>query len=153
MATDPTAYTPRYVTISAVPIVEDESYTDAKKREALFSAESELEMDVNDGFEIPVEERTRAHENAVLNLATHKLTKGAVSPSNTTLGDMADGGEQAKRHAETYLEAYERIVESIRHSDEEHGGTRNSSVSVNTRDPDTTEELYPYNEPRYDGTY
>lgn len=153
MPTDPQSYTPKYVSVGSVPLVEDESYTDAKKREALFSAESELEMDVNDGFEVPDDELTTAHENAVLNLATHKLTKGAVSPSNTTLGDMADGGDQAKRHAETYLDAYERIIDAIQHSDEQHGATRNTSVSVNTRDPDHTEHQYPFDQHRYGGSY
>lgn len=153
MPIDPATYSPVYVSISAVPLLEEDAYDESSKREALFSAESELEMDVNDGFAIPDEEFTSAHRNAILNLATHKLTKGAVAPSNTTLGDMADGGDQAKRHAETYLDAYERIIDSIQHSDEQHGATRNTSVSVNTRDPDHTEHQYPFDQHRYGGSY
>lgn len=150
MSVDPATYQPTYVSLSAVPIQEEDVYSETDKREALFNAESELELDVNDGLEIPEEERATAHRNAVLNLATYHLTKGAIAPNNATLGDMADGGGQAKEHANTYLDTYERIIDGIQHADDEQGGSKHASVSVNTRDPDRVEHEYPYNKRRHD---
>jgi len=79
-AINPSQYQPRYVTLDAIPLVEKRTYTDTEKREALFSAESELELDTNNGLEIEDDEITHSHQNAVANLGTYYLTKVTGNP-------------------------------------------------------------------------
>lgn len=138
--TDPTTYDPRYVSVQTIPIeVEDRYETDAK-REALFNAERQLELDRNGGMAIPDEEITDAHISAVLNLGTYYLVRGATSNDDVTLGDLDDGGEQTERHAEQYKETYDELIEKLAEAGK-HGqsgtymgatGTEGGAQSVNS---------------------
>lgn len=55
---NPSQYDPRYVQLEAIPLVEERTYTDTEKREALFSAESELDLDTNNGRQLEDDEVT-----------------------------------------------------------------------------------------------
>ncbi len=113
MATDPDTYEPKYVSLSDVPIEVDDVYDETQKRVALFNAEADLELDLNAGTEIPQEDITQSHVKAVVNLATYHLVRSATSPSDVTLGDLGDDGDQKERHAEQYVETYEREIQKI----------------------------------------
>jgi len=102
----PTAYEPTYVDVTDVPIEVEDRYSTDQKREALYQAETDLEIDRNAGYGIPSEDITKTHKKAVLNLATYYLVRSATSNADVTLGDLDDGGEQTKRHAEQYKETY-----------------------------------------------
>jgi hypothetical protein len=146
-AINPSQYQPRYVTLDAIPLVEKRTYTDTEKREALFSAESELELDTNNGLEIEDDEITHSHQNAVANLGTYYLTKSQVTPESTTLGDMSDeSSEAANTHAKKYFETYKRIVSGINDADGTVGGKTHKNIAVNTRSRDKMDHTYPFQE-------
>lgn len=113
MPVTPTEYEPTYVAVTAVPIEIEDTYSTEDKREALFNAERQLELDINGGVAIDSDDVTGNHHSAVLNLATYFLARGAVSNDDVTLGDVEDGGERQERHAEQYLETYDRMIEKI----------------------------------------
>lgn len=110
---NPSEYKPRYVSVHSVPIEVEDRYPDSAKREALFEAENELELDRNAGYELDADRVTNSHILAVLNLATYYLVRSATANDDVTLGDLDDGGEQTERHAEQYKETYEEIIEKI----------------------------------------
>lgn len=116
MSVDPTTYQPKYASTEHVPIEIEDTYTLEDKREALFNAESRLEVDRNGGIELPSEDITNIHISAVQNLATYYLTRGATSNDDVTLGDLDDGGEQTERHAEQYKETYLELIELLSES-------------------------------------
>jgi len=123
MATyEPTEYEPIYVAVNAVPIEIPDSYEDSRKREALFQAETRLEIEVNGGTEIPEEDVTAIHRSAVANLATYHLARAATDNSDVTLGDLDDGGEQTERHAKQYLDSYNDHIDLIAESDDGQTG-------------------------------
>lgn len=109
----PTDYDPRYISVDDVPLEIADQYSTSEKREALFGAEHEMEIDLVGGEQIPEDEVTPLHQTAVANLATHYLTRGATSNDDITLGDLDDGGEQTERHADQYRETYERLIEKL----------------------------------------
>jgi hypothetical protein len=141
---EPSSYEPRYARVSDVPIEVDDRYNEGPKREALYLAETELELERTGG--IPVAESnyetlTEGHVTAVLNLATYFLVRSATSPDDVTLGDLEDDGEQTERHAEQYLETYHRLVERMSESANDdpgtymgHTGKSEGVMSVNTGD-------------------
>ena len=110
---DPTTYEPHYVAVDSVPIEIPDEYSEGRKREALFQAESRLELERNGGKRIEDEDVTAIHQSAVANLATYHLARSATDNSNITLGDLDDGGDQKERHAEQYLETYNDHIELL----------------------------------------
>jgi len=137
---EPTEYDPIYVSVDSVPIEIPDSYEESRKREALFQAETRLEIEVNGGVEIPEEDVNNIHRSAVANLATYHLARAATDNADVTLGDLDDGGEQTKSHAEQYLESYNDHIDLLAESDGDgqtgtyFGATGNQgrTVSVNT---------------------
>lgn len=127
-------YQPKYVeSLEDVPIAgPDISYDDGDKRLALYHAESKLELDVNDGQEIPSDELTDSHKSAAMYLATHILTHAAADPADVTLGDMSSPGTEID-YSSHYLESYNNIIDSIQ-SANLGSGTQNS-VAVNSGSP------------------
>lgn len=125
-----TDYTPKYVSLSDVPISGPDEYTSEQKRKAIFSAESRLELDTNDGEEIEDRNLLGGHQTAVMNLATHVLTHAAEEPSDVTIGDMASGGGTITDYSSRYLEEYQMLVDQLQSATS--GSTSNFSVSVNT---------------------
>ncbi len=123
MDIDPERYEPRYVRVSAVPIEVQDTYDDAEKRTALFNAETDLELDRRGGERIEEDEVVAGHIHAVLNLATYYLVRGASSPSDVTLGDLEDGGDEQQSHAQQYYDTYTQIVESLAQSADGQPGT------------------------------
>lgn len=109
----PDSYEPLYIELQSVPIEVADRYSIEDKREALFQAETELEIDRNGGEPFADEDITNVHKQAVMNLATYYLVRGATSNDDVTLGDLDDGGEQTERHADQYKETYESLVEKL----------------------------------------
>lgn len=123
-------YEPKYVkSLDDVPLSGPDDYSPEDKRKALFSAETELELDVNGGDQIPAEQVTDSHRLAAINYATHDLTHAAADSSSPTLGDMSSGGT-ATQYASKYMETYNNLVDKILSTDE-GSDSRNFSVSVN----------------------
>lgn len=157
----PTDYDPIYVDLADVPIEVEDRYSESEKREALFGAEADLEIDRNAGYEIPQEDITKNHVQAILNMATYYLVRSATSNDDVTLGDLDDGGEQTERHAEQYLETYERLIERISEAGEEGqpgtymGATGNtgSAIAVNTGENSRRHRLGSNDTPLVDDEY
>ena len=137
---DPTQYDPRYVEVDAVPIEIPDSYTDSAKREALFQAESRLEVERTGGVPIDENEINAVHQSAVANLATYHLARPATDNEDVTLGDLDDGGEQTERHSEQYLETYHELVDLLSEAGDNGqtgtyfgaAGKANETVTVNS---------------------
>lgn len=128
-----TDYEPKYIELDDLPIAgPDISYNAEEKRRAAFEAETQLELDTNDGQEISDEELTNGHKTAVMNLGTHVLTHAAADPADVTLGDMEDPGTTTE-YSSQYLESYNRIVNSLQESGVGKGN--NASVAVNSGSP------------------
>lgn len=126
-------YEPRYVgDLSNVPISGPDDYTDEEKRKALFHAETELELDVNDGEQIATSSVKDIHKLAVMNLATHVLTHAAEEPSDVTLGDMADGGGTITEYSSRYGDAYDTLIDKIVSTGAGDSSSDNYAVFVNT---------------------
>jgi len=124
-------YEPKYVHIEDVPISGPDEYSQTQKRKAIFGGESAIELDLYDGSEIPSDEITNAHIEAILNYATHRLTHAAEEPSDVTLGDMLSGGGTITEYSSRYLETYNDIIDQLEESGA--GGHGNFSIAVNTR--------------------
>lgn len=131
------SYTSQYgVDFDDMPVSGPDDFTLSEKRRALFEAESQLELDVNNNEQIKQDDLTNAHTSAILNYATFKLTSQAESPSDVTLGDLVDGGDQIDQYSQQFLDSYKNIVDDIRES----GGGRhgNSTISANRGDKSGT---------------
>lgn len=122
-------YEPKYADLSDVPVSGPDDYSPENKRKALFHAETELELDVNEGSSIATDNVTNYHQLAVMNLATHVLTHAAEDPSSITLGDMADGGGTITQYSSRYLDAYNSLVDKIGSTGQ--GRSDNFAVFVN----------------------
>jgi len=123
MPDDPQRYEPKYVTVSDVPIEIPDNYTDAQKREALFGAETDLELDRRGGDEIPDDELRNIHIQAITNLATHYLARSATNPSDVTLGELEDGGDEKEDHAYQYLNTYKECLNKMAEAKNGQPGT------------------------------
>lgn len=125
-------YVPKYIdSLEDLPISGPDDYDPPRKRKALFHAESEFQLDVNEGDEISSSNLTDAHSVAVLNLATHILTHAAEEPSDVTLGDMTSGGGTITEYSSEYLERYNRLVDKILQTGHGNSKSDNSAVFVN----------------------
>jgi len=153
----PATYDPRYADTVDIPIEVRDSYGVEAKREALYQAESEIDIDRNGGQPIAADDFTPIHHQAVLNLATHYLVRGATSNDDVTLGDLDDGGEQTERHAEQYRETYEMLCEKLAEAgpDGQSGtyfgaeGDPGTSIAVNAG-PDARRHDITTNDSAYD---
>lgn len=139
---DPTEYEPRYASLQDVPLEVEDTYTEGEKREALFQAEGDYELDYNGGYEVHLDEVGPNHIKAVLNAATYYLVRSATSPKDVTLGELEDGGDQKEVHADQYLETYKSLIERIAEAGGEgepgtywgKSGHGRGPVTVNNRD-------------------
>jgi len=158
---DITDYQPRYVPTQEIPVEGPDSYDIEDKRRALFQAESKLDTDINGGEPISEENIHPIHRFAVLNLATYHLVRSAVSPRDTTLGDIANDGDRRETYAKQFLETYNEAVDSLAETDVTDGdddsgryygatgssdGSGSYSTVVNDRWEDRMEHEYPYSE-------
>lgn len=158
---DPTNYTPIYVDVEDIPVAGEDQYRYEEKVRALFQAEARFEMDVNGGREIPGADLSRLHVAAVLALGTYNLVRGARSPSEPTLGDLEDDGNDREDYAERFLEDYNSLVDTLANNDDGGGvyyGATNTSragnTAVNTRNPLEMEKYYPFRrEDRFPDTH
>jgi len=135
------AYSSRYVSVTDVPIQIPDDYTNNQKEDALEYAEATLELDLNDGGEIPTENVSVLMETAVKQLATCQLAKGAEDPNDVTLGDLEDTGDTKVEYAQSFCDEYDKIVDKIINSGilENVGldgeGEANSPYVYSTDDP------------------
>ena len=135
------AYSPKYVPIDNVPVRQvPDDYDEREKEDALEFAETSIELDVNDGEEIPnFESDGQVHQMvtaAVKQKATCELVKGAEDPTSTKLGDLGDDGTTKSDYAQTFCDRYEDIVDSVNESDVIEGGAAAIDPYVyNTSDP------------------
>lgn len=131
------AYSPKYVALDDVPVRQvPDDYDDQEKMDAVETAETALELDINDGQEIPSGDVIVAMRVAVKQKATCELVKGAEDPTSTKLGDLADDGTTKSDYAETFCDRYDEIVEKINESGAVSGAANRTDPYVyNTSDP------------------
>lgn len=109
------AYSPRYINLEDIPVQVPDEYSDKEKLDALHTAESSLEIDVNDGEQIPEDDIVSIIRAAIRQKATCELIKGASHPNDVKLGDLQDPtGRQDL--AMTFCERYEEMVAKINES-------------------------------------
>lgn len=115
------AYEPKYTSVDDVPLGSFD-YPESDVRQAIERAEGRLESDVGNGAEI--QNPKPIHADAVENLSTWRLLRPSTGPSEARYGDVAEYGESQLDYLDTYLEEYQRIVESINDAspDEVEGG-------------------------------
>jgi hypothetical protein len=126
-------YEPKYLdSLDDVPISGPDDYSPSEKRQAIYHAESSLELDVNSGEEIDQSNVVSAHRAAVMNLATHVLTHAAEDPADVTLGDMSDSGGTITEYSSRYLDEYLRLIDRITESGVGGSTSGNFSTAVNS---------------------
>jgi hypothetical protein len=135
------AYSSRYVSVTDIPVQIPDDYTNSQKEDALEYAEATLELDLNEGDEIPSEVVSVLMRAAVKQLATCQLAKGAEDPNDITLGDLEDGGDTKVEYAQSFCDEYDKIVDKIidsgilEESDLDGEGESNSPFVYTTEDP------------------
>lgn len=121
-----TEYQPKYIegdVEEAIPVAGMDSWDRGQKLAKLRLAEALFEADVNDGAEIPEEDRETAHELAVSALTTYYLAVGIKSPDSLLAGDFADDGEGKSEFLDRVQGIYERARDAILNaSGDESGG-------------------------------
>lgn len=104
-----------YTDSGSVPLGTIDPFDSDDKTQAIKRASSRLESDINDGAQI--ENPGSIHADAVENLATYRLLRPATGPGEQNYGMVEDYGERQLEYVQTYLEEYQRIVESINAAD------------------------------------
>lgn len=107
------AYTPRYVGREEVPVQIPDDYTEREKNAALEFAESSIDLDLNDGEEIPSNKITPLVKSAVKQKATCEMAKAADDPNSTKLGDLSDEGTNKVDFAQSFCDRYDEIITKL----------------------------------------
>lgn len=115
-----TPYIPKYIGDdweNEIPLTDPSRFENQPevKLDAIESAETQLEWDVNSGEEI--ENPVRIHEKAVKEYATYVLKLPAAAPGSRRSGDAADDGQQRRAVANDYKSDYESTKNSILNAD------------------------------------
>lgn len=109
-------YSPRYINLDDVPVQVPDDYDDRHKLDAIETAESMFEIDVNDGEQLDEEESSHSIvQSAVKQKATCELIKGAAHPNDVRLGDIQENTGKEDL-AQTFCERYEEMVAKINES-------------------------------------
>ena len=109
------SYSPRYINFTDIPVQVPDEYSDEEKLDALHTAESSLEIDVNDGEQLEEDEIVSIVRSAIRQKATCELIKGASHPNDVKLGDLQDSTGREDL-AMTFCERYEEMVAKINES-------------------------------------
>lgn len=133
------AYSPKYVELDDIPVQIPDEYEPEQKRDALRTAETMLELDLNGGDRIQDANVTEAHKAAVEQRGTYELAKSADDPDSTNLGDLQDAGTTKTDYAiEAFRNEYDRIVARIQRALDSDEGRHvyNTQKSEDQRDLD-----------------
>lgn len=131
-------YTPRYVNLSDVPVQIPDDYSGKEKEDALEVAESTLELDLNEGEQIPDSDVIVPMLTAVKHLATCHLAKGSEHPDDVSLGDLSDTGDTKVSYAQSFCDEYENLVDKIIQSgilEDDEEGESTAPYTYSTDDP------------------
>lgn len=113
------AYTPQYIETDDVPVQIPDDYENFEKLDAIEFAESSLELDLNDGDDIPSDKVTSVMRAAVKQKATCELAKGAEHPDDTALTDLSStGADKAEYAADAFCQRYDELIDKILDSDQ-----------------------------------
>lgn len=108
------AYSPQYIQVDDVPVQIPDDYEDYEKLDAIEFAETSLELDLNDGKQIPSDKATSVMRAAVKQKATCELAKGAEHPDDTALTDLSTtGANKAEYAAEAFCNRYDELIDKI----------------------------------------
>lgn len=112
------AYSPQYIQVDDVPVQIPDDYEDYEKLDAIEFAETSLELDLNDGTQIPSDKVTSVMRAAVKQKATCELAKGAEHPDDTALTDLSTtGADKAQYAADAFCNRYDELINKILDSD------------------------------------
>lgn len=151
-------YSPQYVTFDEIPVQIPDDYADREKAAALEFAESNIELDLNDGEPISQNTLDTASvmiKSAIKQKATCELAKGAEHPDDTALTDLSDtGSDKAEYAADAFCDRYDELVDKIERSGilgEDDPGSQSPYVySTNDPTPDDEYQNYPVDEDSFD---
>jgi len=108
------AYSPQYIQVEDVPVQIPDDYEDYEKLDAIEFAETSIELDLNDGKQIPTDKVTSVMRAAVKQKATCELAKGAEHPDDTALTDLSTtGANKAEYAAEAFCNRYDELIDKI----------------------------------------
>lgn len=108
------AYSPKYVSLSDIPVQIPDDYSNAEKADALEVAESAIEADLNEGRTIDQSDVSALIEAAIRQKGTCELAKGSEHPDDTALGDLSDTGDTKVDYAhEAFCDEYDELVDKI----------------------------------------
>jgi len=113
------SYSPKYVPFDEIPIQIPDDYADNEKEAALEFAEASIELDLNEGEDIPGQALNNLGtyiRAAIKQKATCELVKGAEDPTSTRLGDLQDGGTNKQDYANSFCSRYDEIIYKINES-------------------------------------
>lgn len=149
------AYTPKYVSLSDVPVQIPDDYSQQQKEDALQSAEASLELDLNDGDEIPSNEVVPSMVTAVKHKATCHLAQGAESPDDVTLGDIDDSGTTMTEYAQAFCDHYDELVDKMLDADilADEGGESTSPYTYSTEKPEDDDNYNEYYDSYHTSTH
>lgn len=97
-----------------IPLTGPDPYSDSEKLSKAEDAEVQLEADVNDGREIPEDDREHIHAVAANAYASYLLATGPEHPKDATSEVFAGGsGEDLMEFATELKNIYDRTIGSI----------------------------------------
>lgn len=113
------SYSPQYIQVDDVPVQIPDDYEDFEKLDAIEFAETSLELDLNEGEQIPSGSVTSVMRAAIKQKATCELAKGAEHPDDTALTDLSTtGSNKADYAAEAFCNRYDELISKILDSDQ-----------------------------------
>lgn len=128
------SYSPKYINLNDVPVQVPDEYDDRHKVNAIETAETSLEIDVNDGETIESDDFVSVMRSAVKQKATCELIKGAAHPNDVRLGDIQENSGKEDL-AQTFCERYEELVAKINEAGLLQSSQTLSPYTYTTSDP------------------
>lgn len=111
------SYSPKYVPFDEIPIQIPDDYADNEKEAALEFAEASIELDLNEGEDIPGQALNNLGtyiRAAIKQKATCELAKGAEHPDDVSLSDLASGSGKEDYASDAFCERYDELVDKLR---------------------------------------
>ena len=129
------SYSPKYLNLDEIPVQVPDEYDDRHKVDAIETAESSIEIDINDGEELSAKDLSYSVVvSAIKQKATCELIKGAAHPNDVRLGDIQENTGKEDLAA-TFCERYEEMVAKINESGIVESGQTRTPYTYTTSKP------------------
>jgi hypothetical protein len=151
------SYSPKYVPFDEIPIQIPDDYSDKEKEAALEFAEATIELDLNEGQDIPGQALNNLGtyiRAAIKQKATCELAKGAEHPDDVSLSDLSStGADKATYAADAFCDRYDEIADKLMDSgvfgDDGPGDTSPFTFTTDNPTPRDEYQTDPVEEDRF----